>query len=64
MIKDGIKYGILLLPEDTLPCRDGYRYGAYFNNLKTGETHVTEFFKTKDEIQQFVNVHREYGSDK
>lgn len=61
MIKDGVQYGISYLPEGNLPYREGYRFGAYKKDLKTGETHITEFFKTKDEIQKFVNKHREYG---
>lgn len=30
-------------------------------DLGTGETHVTEVFKTKAEIQVFVNANPEYG---
>lgn len=61
MTTNGTKYGISYLPEDCLAYFDGYRFGAYKRNLSTGETHITEFFKTKDEIQAFVNANPEYG---
>ena len=51
--------GISYLPEDCIAYKDGFRYGAY--EIKNGSTHVVEFFKTKDEIQQFVNRHPEFG---
>lgn len=61
MIKDGVQYGISYLPEGCMAYRDGYRYGAYRKDLRTDEMHVTEWFKTKDEISDFVRKHREYG---
>ncbi|MSA02180.1 hypothetical protein GKG47_09025 [Lactonifactor sp. BIOML-A3] len=63
MIKNNIKYGISLLPENCLPYREGYRYGAYKQDLKTSESHITEFFKTKEDIQTFVNNNRQYGKE-
>lgn len=53
-------YGISLLPEATIPYSDGYRYASFVKD-GTGEVHLTEFFKTTDEVQQFVNENPEYG---
>lgn len=62
MTVDNYKYGISLLPDDCMAYRDGYRYGAYKQNINDKEDmHITEFFKTKEEIQAFVNNHKEYG---
>lgn len=62
MIVNNYKYGISLLPENTIPYRNGYRYGAYKQNLQDkNDMHITEFFKTKEEIQVFVNHNMEYG---
>ena len=62
MIKDNYKYGIMILPDDSIPYKDGYRYGAYKESLTNKrDTHITEFFKTKQEVQIFVNSNREYG---
>lgn len=58
---NGTEYGISYLPENCMAYSDGYRFGAYKKDLTTGETHVTAFFKTEDEIQAFVNTNREYG---
>lgn len=58
-----IKYGISVLPKDCVAYANGYRFGAYKHDLGTGETHVTEFFKTKIEIQAFVNANPEYGKE-
>lgn len=64
MIIDNIKYGISILPENCLPYRSGYRYGAYRQNLSNkDDMHITEFFKTKEEIQSFVNNNSEYGKE-
>jgi len=61
MTVNKIKYGISYLPEDCLAYKDGYRYGAFWKNTETKEMHIVEFFKTLDEVQQFVNNNREYG---
>lgn len=62
MIVNNYKYGISLLPENTIPYRNGYRYGAYKQNITDkNDMHITEFFKTKEEIQNFVNHNSEYG---
>lgn len=64
MIKNNIKYGISLLPKNCFPFQEGYRYGAYKQNLQDkDDMHITEFFKTKEEIQDFVNINTEYGRD-
>ncbi len=63
MTVNGIRYGISVLPEDCMAYADGYRFGAYRYGLTTKETHVTEFFRTRDEIQAFVNANPEYGKD-
>ena len=58
-------YGIGVLPEESLPYSQGYRYAAYIKDA-TKETYLkelVEFFKTEDEVQQFVNEHPEYGKD-
>ena len=62
MIVDNFKYWISLLPDNCIPYKDGYRYGAYKQNLQNeNDTHILEFFKTKEEIQIFVNSNRKYG---
>lgn len=61
---DNIKYGISILPENCMAYSDGYRFGAYKNDLATGETHVVEFFKTRSEIQAFVNANPQYGKER
>lgn len=39
-------------------------YGAYKENINDkNDAHITGWFKTKDEIQKFVNEHREYGKE-
>lgn len=63
MTIDNFKYGISILPENCFPYKEGYRYGAYKQNLSNGDSHITEFFKTKREIQAFVNENREYGKE-
>ena len=60
--KNGHRYGISLLLDNCIAYREGYRYGAYKQNLQDKEDmHITEFFKTKEEIQTFVNDNKEYG---
>lgn len=63
MIIDNIKYGISILPDNgNLAYQDGYRFGAYhLNLLNKNDMHIDEFFKTKEEIQAFVNQNRKYG---
>ncbi len=62
MIVCGFKYGISILPGNCIPYKEGYRYGAYRVELDNpNNMHITEFFKTKEEIQIFVNNNREYG---
>ena len=62
MVVNGYRYGISLLPDNCIAYREGYRYGAYKQNLQDkGDMHITEFFKTKKEIQTFVNDNKEYG---
>ena len=61
MTIDKMEYGISYLPENCLAYKDGYRYGAYWKNTETKEMNIVEFFKALDEVQQFVNCHREYG---
>lgn len=63
MTIDNFKYGISTLPENCFPYNEGYRYGAYKQNLGNNDSHITEFFKTKEEIQAFVNENREYGKE-
>ena len=58
-----IKRGISILPEDCQAYADGYLYGAY-TQTPDGETHIVEFFKTKAEIQPFVNANPQYGTKK
>ena len=60
MLIGNFYYGVGYLPEGNIPYREGYRYGAYNRNIKTEETHITEFFKTIDEVTDFVNEHNEY----
>ncbi|MDE7244991.1 MAG: hypothetical protein K2O18_13600 [Oscillospiraceae bacterium] len=62
-LKAGTRYGISILPEDCQAYTDGYRYGAYKQIVK-GETHIVEFFKSKEEILAFVNEHPLYRSKK
>lgn len=62
MTINNMKYGISTLPENCIAFKDGYRYGAYRQNLNDkSDMHIVEFFKTEGEIQKFVNDHREYG---
>ena len=64
MIKNNYKYGISLLPEETIPYKEGYKFGAYRQNLlDKNNMHIVEFFKTKEEIQNFVNNNKEYGKE-
>lgn len=64
MTIDNFKYGISILPENCFPYSEGYRYGAYKQNLNDkNDMHITEFFKTKEEVQTFVNENREYGKE-
>lgn len=64
MVVGNYKYGISILPDDCIAYSDGYRYGAYKQNLQDkNDMHITEFFKTKEEIQKFVNKNREYGKE-
>lgn len=64
MTINNYKYGISLLPIDCIAYKDGYRYGAYKQNLQNkNDMHITEFFKTKEEIQNFVNVNTEYEKE-
>lgn len=62
MTVNKIKYGIGNLPNNCIAYKDGYRYGAFYVNTEDSQdTHIVEFFKTLDDVQQFVNNHREYG---
>ena len=62
MIINNMKYGISLLPTDCMAYKDGYRYGAYRQNLDDKrDDHVLEFFKTREEVQNFVNNNKEYA---
>ena len=62
MIIKNMKYGISVLPKNCIAYKDGYRYGAYRQNLEDkNDDHVLEFFKTKEEVQLFVNNNKEYG---
>jgi len=62
MTINNMKYGISTLPENCMAFKDGYRYGAYRQNLNDkNDMHIVEFFKTEKEIQTFVNNNREYG---
>lgn len=62
MTINNMKYGISTLPENCMAFKDGYRYGAYRQNLNDkNDMHIVEFFKTEKEIQKFVNNNREYG---
>lgn len=64
MVVGNYKYGISILPDDCIAYSDGYKYGAYKQNLQDkNDMHITEFFKTKEEIQKFVNKNREYGKE-
>ena len=56
-----VKYGICVLPENCIAYSDGYKYGAYQENLDNKrDAHIVEFFKTKEEVQLFVNANKEY----
>lgn len=62
MTINNYKYGISVLPENCMAYKDGYRYGAYKQNLlDKNDMHVVDFFKTKEEIQIFVNNNPEYS---
>lgn len=62
MIINNIKYGISTLLENCMAFKDGYKYGAYRQNLNDkNDMHIVEFFKTEEEIQKFVNENKEYG---
>ena len=64
MVVGKYKYGISILPDDCIAYKDGYRYGAYKQNIEDkDDMHITEWFKTKDEIQAFVNENKEYGKE-
>lgn len=64
MIVNNYKYGISILPENCIAYKDGYRFGAYKQSLKDkNDLHITEWFKTEEEIQKFVNENREYGKE-
>lgn len=63
MTVNGTKYGISILPEKCYPYAAGYRFGAY-KETSGGETRIVEFFKTKAEIQAFVNANPQYGIGK
>lgn len=56
------KYGISYLPENCMAYKDGYRYGAYKQNIHDKEDMtIVEFLKNEEEIQDFVNKNREYS---
>ena len=62
MVIKNMKYGICILAENCIAYSDGYRYGAYRQNLEDkNDDHILEFFKTKEEVQKFVNANKEYG---
>lgn len=62
MTVNNYEYGIIILPDNCIAYRDGYRYGSYKQNLQDKkDTHITDFFKTEKEVQKFVNHNREYG---
>lgn len=64
MVIGNYKYGISRLPDDCMAYKDGYKYGAYKESINDkNDAHITGWFKTKDEIQKFVNKHREYGKE-
>lgn len=64
MTINNFKYGISLLPDDCIAYKDGYRYGAYRQNLSNkDDMHIPEFFKTEEEIQNFVNNNPKYGKE-
>ena len=64
MVIGNYKYGISYLQDNCIAYRDGYRYVAYKENINNNNNvHIKEWFKTKDEIQKFVNQHREYGKE-
>ena len=64
MVIENYKYGISRLPDDCMAYKDGYKYGAYKESINDkNDAHITGWFKTKDEIQKFVNKHREYGKE-
>ena len=64
MIVNNYKYGISQLPDTCIAYKDGYRYGAYKQHLQNVEDmHIVEFFKTKEEIQLFVNNNKQYGKE-
>ena len=64
MVVGNYMHGISYLPEGCMAYKDGYRYGAYKENINDkNDSHITGWFKTKEEIQKFVNEHREYGKE-
>lgn len=65
MIVDNYKYGISLLPNDCIAYKSGdCRFGAYKQNLQNkDDMHIVEFFKTKEEVQLFVNTNKQYGKE-
>lgn len=64
MIISNIEYGISLLPNNCMAYRDGYRYGAYKRNLQDKrDISIVNFFKTKEEIQSFVNNNTEFAKE-
>ena len=64
MVVGNYMHGISYLPEDCMAYKDGCRYGAYKENINDkNDSNITGWFKTKEEIQKFVNEHREYGKE-
>ena len=57
-----MKYGISYLPSGNIAYDEGYRYGAYTIS-DNGETTITDFFKTKNEIQKFIDENPKYGKN-
>lgn len=61
MIISNYEYGICLLPKDCMAYKDGYRYGAYRHNReKNGETKITAFLKTLEDVSVFLSENMEY----
>ena len=53
MVIGNYEYGISYLPDNCMAYKDGYRYGAYKENINDkNDAHITEWFKTKDEIHK------------
>lgn len=65
MVINGFRYGISYLPANCIAYLNGYRYGAYKEDINDRDNiHITEWFKTREEIQAFVNEHPEYGKER